>query len=253
MMIDLNNPDVRQDMLLRRLGAGEDLVAAHLAHEFSISLDTARRDLIALEKRGAARRVRGGAVPVSKPAAALRERHGTTSPVSETMIEQALAAIGSAPTLILDGGTTVQALARALPALPDRVVITPSPFIACTLYEHGIATILLPGRISEQGGIATGADATSMLAQSAADIAVLGACGLDPEFGLSSDDLLESAVKRAMALAAGRVIVMTGAEKLGRRARHKTLDISEIDTVITEAPVAATHQFVEAGLEVRHG
>ncbi len=252
-MMDLNNPDVRQDVLLRRLGAGEELVAAQLAQEFSISLDTARRDLIALEKRGAARRVRGGAVPVSKPAAALRERYGTTPPVSETMIEQALDVIGAAPTLLLDGGTTVLALARTLPALPNRVVITPSPFVACALYERGIATILLPGRISEQGGIATGSDTNDMLAQSAADFAVLGACGLDPAFGLSSDDLLESAVKRAMALSSSRVIVMTGAEKLGRRARHKTLDASEIDMVITEAPVTAIRSFVEAGIEVRHG
>ena len=251
--MDLNNPEIRQDLLRQRLDAGAELVAVQLANEFSISLDTARRDLIALEKQGAAKRVRGGAVPVSTPALALRERHKGTSPISEQAIAQAVAAIADAPTLLFDGGTTVLELARALPARSGRLVMTPSPFVACVLYERGIACVLLPGRISEQGGIATGGETRRMLAESAADIAVLGACGLDPVFGLSSDDLHESAIKRDMAHAANRVFVLTGAEKLGRRARHKTLAPDEIDMVITTAPVAAIRGFAEAGLEVRLG
>ena len=61
---ELNNPDVRHHLLLARLLSGEQLVAAALADELNVSPDTIRRDLMALENSGVAKRVRGGAVPL---------------------------------------------------------------------------------------------------------------------------------------------------------------------------------------------
>lgn len=249
--MDLNNPDIRRALLGARLQEGAPLVAGDLAREFGVSIDTVRRDLIALETEGAVRRVRGGALPVLAPVPALPLRR--TSPVAPALVAAALKAIGEARTLILDGGTSVLAVAQALPARPGLLVVTPSPWVAVAIAERGIDCVTLGGQLNPSGGIAVGADVTAALAGLAAEVAVLGACGLDAGFGLGSDELLESAVKRAMAAAANRVLVVAGAAKLGQRARHRTLAPGEIDALATDATVEAAAAFQEVGIEVIHG
>lgn len=248
--MELNTPDVRLGILRDRLVAGTPLVVSDLAEEFAISADTVRRDLIALERLGAARRVRGGALPPARPAAPLRERAGVDLAVAGRIAHAALNCVRGATTLLIDGGTTCQAFARVLGPVRDLVVITPSPFVAAETCRRGIETVILPGRVSESGGIATGLSCETMLGEIAADAALLGSCGIDAEFGLSSDDLLESAVKRSLALAAARKIVLCDASKLGRRARHRTLSPDEIDLVVTDAAPACFQPLVDEGIEV---
>jgi DeoR/GlpR family transcriptional regulator of sugar metabolism len=250
--MELNNPDVRLDILQSRLAGGAPLVAHELAAEFDISADTVRRDLIALENLGAARRVRGGAVPMARPAPALRDRSGVDLAIAGRLAHRALGRLRGASTLLLDGGTTCLALARALRPMPGLVVVTASPFIAAETHRRGIGTEILPGRVSEQGGIACGVDCEAMLLDLAADAAVLGACGLDADFGLSSDDILETAVKRRMALSAAQVVVLADRTKLGRRARHRTLSPGEIDVIVTDGDRAMTRSFAASGIEVEH-
>lgn len=251
--MDLNNPDIRQSLLRERLTDGRQLVAADLATEFGISIDTVRRDLIALADAGAAVRVRGGAVPVRTPARPLHERRADRLGPSDSLITAALRAVAGARTLVLDGGLTVLALARALSPVPGLLVITPSPWVATAVAERGIPCHLLGGQLSPQGGIAVGATVEADLTGVAAEIAVLGACGLEAGFGLSSDDLLESAIKRSMAQAAARVMVLTDASKLGQRARHRTLTPEEIDMIVTDAAPELTAAFSAQGTEVIHG
>ena len=83
-------------------------------------------------------------------------------------------------------------------------------------------------------------------------LALVEACGLDSDFGLSSDDAEEAALKQAMSRAATRTIVVTGTQKIGRRARHRTLAPGEIDLVVTDADPSATHSLQQAGPEVVH-
>ena len=249
--LDLNNPDIRRALLGERLKDGTLLVAGDLAREFGVSIDTVRRDLIALESEGVVRRVRGGALPVRSPAPMLTQRRA--APVPPGLVAAALAAIGPARTLLLDGGTTVLAVAEALPPAPGLLVVTPSPWVAVAVIERGIDCLTLGGRISGSGGIAVGGEVVDALAGLAAEVAVLGACGIDADFGLSSDELLESSVKRAMAAAAERALVVTGAGKLGQRARHRTLAPDEIDVIVTDAGPERTTPFTTAGIEVVHG
>ena len=54
-----------------------------------------------------------------------------------------------------------------------------------------------------------GDEAGARIAELAADVAVLGACGLEAGYGLSSDDFEEAKLKRAMADAAARTVVLT--------------------------------------------
>ncbi len=236
----LNVPGTRQAELAERLRNGHQIVAASVADEFGVSVDTIRRDILELEAKGKAQRVRGGAVPVSVPAMPMHTRLEEGTTISRDVVAAAIQEIGDVKTLLVDGGRTVLAVVEALPAQDGRLVMTPSPWIAIACQNKGIAVFLLGGTLRSQGGIATGETALERVVDVAADVAVLGACGLEQEFGLSSDDHDESQMKRAMHQSANRTIVVTEKTKIGRRARHRTLALAEIDTIVSDAaPEAA--------------
>ncbi|MEP3278760.1 MAG: DeoR/GlpR family DNA-binding transcription regulator [Stappiaceae bacterium] len=233
--MDLNVPDTRQQLLSELLDAGEQLNALAIARKFGISVDTVRRDLIALEDAGLAKRVRGGAIPISKPGPSMLEKAERGIKPPATLIDAVLSALEGKQTLLLDSGSTLLALARKLTPIEGLVVITPSPWVAIACLERDIETILIGGRLSPRSGTSVGGDCLAMLSSVAADVAVLGACGIDPVFGLSSDDFDEVPVKQRMADCAARTWVVSDCSKLGLRARHRALLPSQIDRIITTA------------------
>ena len=248
--MDLNIPDTRQGVLAARLRQGAHIVATEVAAEFDVSLDTVRRDILALEAGGKARRVRGGAVPVAAPAGRLHDRLSARPPLKPALIATAVARIAQAPTLAMDGGATTLALIAQLPRLAGRLVITPSPWIAVACHENDIDVFVIGGRLSPQGGVATGAAALDDLTEVAADVAVLGACGLDAAFGLSSDHDGEAQIKAALHHTARSTIVVTDSTKIGRRARHHTLGLTQIDCIITDAGPDMTAPLTRAGARI---
>lgn len=239
--MNLNIPDTRQQVLAQRLEQGSQLIAQELALEFDVSLDTIRRDILALEADGKARRVRGGAVPIAKPVSPMLERLSAGHGVNQAIIDAALSHIADVPTLLVDGGTTTLAIISQLPKLDQRLVITPSPWIAIAAQERGSDVHLLGGNLSTSGGITTGDTALSSISDIAVDIALLGVCGLDAEFGLSADDHAEMHMKLAMHRAANSTIVATDHLKLNTKARHRTLPVDQIDLIITDA----TPEFIQ--------
>ena len=250
--MDLNNPEIRQGLLADRLGTGVQIVAAEVAQEFDVSIDTIRRDIIALEGAGVAHRVRGGAVPVSAPAAPMHQRASAPKPALEQMATAALARLGSCQTLALDGGSSVLSLARQLPASQDVLIVTPSPWIAVACHERGLQVFQLGGKLSARGGIAISEPAQTQMAGIRVDLAVLGSCGVDSEFGLSCDEYEEVAIKKALVAAADRSFVLADKSKLGLRARHHTMPLDRIDLVVTDASASETDIALEQNVDVLH-
>ncbi|MFD0980533.1 DeoR/GlpR family DNA-binding transcription regulator [Tropicimonas aquimaris] len=248
----LNTPDARQATLRTRAAAGVPLSLAALADEFGVSRDTIRRDLLVLEAEGALRRVRGGALPVTPPAEPLATRMRRPNVAAGRIAAAALPLVEDGMVLMLDGGTTVAHLVASLPPLPRALAVTPSPAVATATLAAGIETVLIGGKLSAFGGISTGADACGAIAGVAADICFLGACGLEAGFGLAADHLDEAAVKRAMQAASARSVVLAGAEKLGRRARHRVATCAELDLLVTDAAPQDTAALAATGLEIRH-
>lgn len=250
--MDLNNPDIRQSLMRERLNSERPLILAECAQEYGVSVDTIRRDLIALEEAGHLKRVRGGAISLQKPAAPMTTKLQEKRVVNPALVGQSLNRIDGAKTLLLDGGTTILAIARALRPSQDLVVITPSPWVSIACIENGIKTILIGGQLSGLGGIGVGADTIEHLSELAVDFALLGACGVDAKFGLTSDDFLESMAKRQMSVAANKTIVIADNSKINKRARHKTLAPSQFDVLITDASPDVTLSLQAQGLEIDH-
>ncbi|PSW20769.1 DeoR/GlpR transcriptional regulator [Photobacterium sanctipauli] len=247
--LDLNNPDTRQSLLVTRLQQGGNLVAKDIAGELAVSLDTIRRDLIALEKQGLLKRVKGGAVPASVPAKPFFDRLNEANAWLADAQVTIQSLLNGVQTLFLDGGTSTLAIAKAIPVGSSITVITPSPVIASHLLERQVDTILLGGRLRPLGAIATGANTVRDIGQYTADMAVLGVCGLDCDFGLSADDLDEADVKRTMVQQARKTVLLASKDKLHLRSPYLVTPIANIDVLVTNAD-SRLGEFVASDIEV---
>jgi len=249
-MPDLNNPHTRQLELQNRIEQGTPLIVTALATELGISIDTVRRDLIALEQQGLVRRTRGGAMPVTAPMPPYLSRVSEPDPMIEPLADSAVQLISQTATVFLDGGTTMNAIATRLPPTFNGLIVTPAPSVALAALSRGASVHLIGGSLCPEGAMATGGATERAVGDFAADVCLLGACGLWSDFGLSAEDVGEAGVKRAMAHAATKTVVVTSASKLEWQGRHKVLSLHEIDILVTDAAKDAQRPFIEAGIEV---
>jgi DeoR/GlpR family transcriptional regulator of sugar metabolism len=139
--------------------------------------------------------------------------------------------------VILDGGTTTLAVARALPADLEATVITHSPTIAAALIEHPtVEILLLGGRIYKHSAVACGAGTAEAARAITADLFLLGVTGVHAAHGLTTGDAEEAAMKRILAGQAADTYVLASAEKIGAVSPYLVLNLDAITAIITDAP-----------------
>ncbi|MGZ6793474.1 MAG: DeoR/GlpR family DNA-binding transcription regulator [Mycobacteriales bacterium] len=230
----------RQDEIARQARAQGRVDVAELAVAFSVSLETVRRDLTALERTGVLRRVHGGAIPAERlrHEAALSTRTGAQTEQKRRIAEAALAELDGATTVLLDAGTTTAQLAERLPAGRDLTVVTNALPIALALSARTDLTVhLLGGRVRGTTLATVDAAALAGLAEMTVDVAFLGTNGISVERGLSTADPAEAAVKRAMVAAARRAVVLADASKVGDDQFARFAGLEDVETLVMDNAV----------------
>ncbi|MGZ6792258.1 MAG: DeoR/GlpR family DNA-binding transcription regulator [Mycobacteriales bacterium] len=230
----------RQDEIARQARAQGRVDVAELALAFSVSLETVRRDLTALERTGVLRRVHGGAIPAERlrHEAALSTRAGAQTEQKRRIAEAALAELDGASTVLLDAGTTTAQLAERLPTGRDLTVVTNALPIALALSARGDLTVhLLGGRVRGTTLATVDAAALAGLAEMTVDVAFLGTNGISVERGLSTADPAEAAVKRAMVSAARRAVVLADASKVGDDQFARFAGLEDVETLVMDNAV----------------
>ncbi|GEA88188.1 DeoR/GlpR family DNA-binding transcription regulator [Cellulomonas cellasea] len=209
-----------------------------LADALDVTPETVRRDLTALERRGLLRRVHGGAIPVERlgiePAVA--DREARMAGQKERIAKAALDELPDGGSIILDAGTTTIRLAEMLPTERELTVVTHSLPVAMLLATRPNITLhLLGGTVRGRTLAAVGPWAESAMADVYADVAFLGTNGITTERGLTTPDLVEARVKRALVAAARRTVVLTDHTKFGRVDFAQVAPLSAVDTLITDS------------------
>ncbi|MFI6941699.1 DeoR/GlpR family DNA-binding transcription regulator [Streptomyces sp. NPDC050418] len=226
----------RRDHLLALLTDEGKIVAKDVAADLGISEDSVRRDLRELAAEGRCQRVYGGALPVSPAVVDYGARQSVAPDGKRKVASVAAALVPQGGTLILDGGTTALAVARALPRELTCTVITHSPTIAAALLGHPKAELfLLGGRVFKHSAVTCGAAAVEAAQNVTADLCLLGVTGVHPEAGLTTGDAEEAAMKRALAARAADTYVLASSEKIGAASRYRVLPFTEVTGLITDA------------------
>jgi len=234
-----------------------------LASRFDVTTETVRRDLALLERAGMVRRVHGGAVArsrVSTAESSIAERAGVRSTAKQAIARAAADILveQSVGSIYLDAGTTTAAVAQVIveltPPAGGLEVMTHSMTVAHVLAgAPDLGLTAIGGRVRGLTAAAVGAETVETIGRLRPDIAFLGTNGLSAQFGLSTPDPDEAAVKRAIVASARRVVVVGDAEKFDAELLVSFAALSSVDVLVTDsAPGGGLAAALdEAGVEVR--
>jgi DeoR family transcriptional regulator of aga operon len=221
---------------------GRVLVGA-LAKRFRTSQVTIRKDLDILQSRGRIHRTHGGALP-SRPSAledpTLREKEKLHRKEKLQIAAAAACMVREGQVVILDSGTTTTAIARALRDFENLTIITNAVNIAAELSGSSLEVILTGGTLRKNSFSLVGPIAEETLRRLNADILFLGVDGFDVHYGLSTPNLLEAKVNRAMMEVARIAVAVCDSSKFGRRSLSSIAPPSAVHHLITDQGIPKT-------------
>ncbi len=232
-------PNPRQAQLLddlRQLGSAS---IEALAERYGVTLQTVRRDVQRLAEAGLLARFHGGVrLPGSTTEnIAYRQRQALHAD-GKTRLARAIARrIPNGCSLIMNIGTTVEAVAHELHAHRGLRVITNNLHIASALSTHPDCEVTVAGGVvrARDRGI-VGEAAVDFIRQFKVDIALIGISGIETDGSLRDFDYREVKVARAIVAQSRQVWLAADQSKFNRPARVQVATLAQIDRFFTDAP-----------------
>jgi DeoR family transcriptional regulator, fructose operon transcriptional repressor len=248
-------PEERRLVIMEQVHSRSLVRPVDLADELGVSVETIRRDFMALEEDGLLRRVYGGATATAPRALEPAfEKRRMLNRASKTAIGRLAASlIAPGDTLILDIGTTVAELAAELQLSYRGIVLTNSLLVANALAgRDGIEVIASGGRVRPGDLACFGPVSEAFFRDYYADKAFMGSGGVDAVFGLTDYYPEEIASRRVILEHAAERYVLAESSKLGEVAFGKVCDLSALSAVITDdhADSVDVARLEETGLTV---
>ncbi|EMA8094696.1 DeoR/GlpR family DNA-binding transcription regulator [Enterobacter hormaechei] len=208
-----------------------------LAERLQVSADTIRRDLTDLEKQGLAQKNHGGAIALNLSTMTRVSRNSLLPEIKQRLGKQVAQCVPAGSTLFLDAGSTLLAVASFLQG--PLTIITPSLDIAQQVSDReDIDLILLGGKWDQKQRLFAGSATLSLLSRYRADIAILGACAIHAELGLSASQEADAEVKSAMLAASQAHWVVADHLKLNQCEPYLVSGLSEIHQLFLDRPWA---------------
>jgi DeoR family fructose operon transcriptional repressor len=220
-----------------------EVAVADLVASLGVSADTIRRDLDVLAQDGLITRTHGGATHprlarADQPfVSRLHERQDIKRRIGRT----AAGLVGDSQTVLINGGTTTLAVARALHGQRDLTIVTNNLRIpsevdaACVreLYLLGghcrFSSLVTIGPV-DFPGLGSGQSHAVM-----ADLAIIGVGGISADKGLSTTNLHEARMMRQMIDTATQAVVVVDSSKFERNTFAQIAPLDAVHALVTDA------------------
>ena len=243
----------RQRKLLDEIASRESAGIDELARLLGVTAQTVRRDSTLLAQAGLLSRFHGG---VSQPAGSTIEniaygQRQSLNAEGKRRIARALARdIPNGCSLILNIGTTTEAVATALLGHRDLRVVTNSLNVASILADSpGCEVLVAGGSVRARDHGIVGEATVDFIRQFRADIGVIGISSIEADGTLRDFDYREVKVAQAVIEQSREVWLAADHGKFGRRAMVQLAHLSQVDVLYTDAPPpeAVLRMLAEAG------
>ncbi len=243
----------RRNQIVEMLEKQGSATNAELMEKFGVSIETVRRDLAYLEKRGLLERVYGGAVKNKF----MRVEPNYVNRESEKHQEKTAIAkacepfIGENECVFFDLGTTVLAIAQTVSADKKIHAFTNSLRTAIVLSENGIAVTVTGGQLRNGEYSVSGNIAEENMRRFNIDVALIGAAGVT-ENGITDFIPQEAALRKQVIENAQKVIVVADYSKFAVRAMCNVCSMEKIDVLITDekAPIELLRKIEKTGVKI---
>jgi len=209
-----------------------------LASTLGVTLQTVRRDVQRLADEGLLARFHGGVrVPSSTIENIAHQQRESLNADGKSRIARAVAeAVPHDCSLILNIGTTTEAIARALLGHSGLRVITNNLNVATILSANATSEVIVVGGVvrgRDQGIV--GEAAVDFIRQFKVDIALIGISGIEADGTLRDFDYREVKVSQTIIAHAREVWVGADISKFNRPAMVEVANLSQIDRLFTDA------------------
>lgn len=225
----------RQRFLIDILSEKGQVTISELVDKLQVSADTLRRDLSDLEKQGLAQKNHGGAIALNLSVMNRHNRNSLLADTKQRLGKMVAEKIPSGSTLFLDAGSTVLAAATQIQG-PMTVITTSLDIAQHFSARPDVELILLGGKWDMRQRLFAGSATVSLLQRYRADIAILGACALHAELGLSASQEADAEVKRAMLAASAEHWLVADHMKLNHCEPWLVAGLADIHQLFLDRP-----------------
>lgn len=248
-------PNPRQSELLDEVRAHGVMTVEALAERFGVTLQTVRRDVKLLAEAGLLARFHGGVrLPMSTTEnIAYRQRQDLHAEAKQRIARAVAAAVPEGCSLLINLGTTTEAVARELLRHRGLRVITNNLNVAAILADNPDCEVILAGGVvrHRDRGI-VGEAAVDFINQFRVDIGIIGISGIEPDGTLRDYDYREVKVAQAIIRQSREVWLATDHSKFDRPAMVEMARMQQLDRLFTdvEPPSPYAALLAEAGVQL---
>jgi DeoR family fructose operon transcriptional repressor len=229
--------------ILELLRQCRTITVRQLCDQLEASEATIRRDLATLEMEGKLERTHGGAILTSPTPLTIEENFNQKENLFEAekraIALKAYEHLEDFDSIILDAGTTTLELARLIgqSSLHLTVITNSTAVSGCIAQNPNVELIAVGGKVRLNVLAAVGHAAIEFLRRFNVNKSFVAANGISIDNGLTTPDLDEAEVKRAMLSCAGKRFVLVDHSKFNRVALCQIAPLSMLDVVITDSLV----------------
>jgi len=227
----------RKQAILSLLEENSKMTVQDLRDYFEVSAATIRNDLRELASAGLLTRTHGGALSITKTGFELNSYQKGVKNLAQKQViaKKALEFVEDEDTIAIDTGTTTIEFAKLLSSKKNLTVIVNDIEIArCLEDESDAVIILVGGHVRRNFHCTVGPVAIRSLSGLNVDKAFMATNGLTSKCGLTTPDINQAEIKKAMIDIAEEVIVLCDGSKIGNTAFARVAPIEKVNRIITD-------------------
>ena len=242
----------RYESILAMLNRLKKVSVQDLTQKLGVSEVTVRKDLSFLEERGKLIRIHGGAV-LAEDEGHLRTiaiRQAEHAAEKQAIARKARELIRPGETLFIDAGSTCAAFAREIRDMELRVVTNSLYAILELADSAGISLFSTGGSFRPEACSFIGPGAMQTIASVQIDTCFMGTTGFSTDGVFSSQNVIESQLKRATVQASRRVVMLVDHSKYGTTACSVFARAGDIDVLVIDSGIGDRQAVAALGMEV---
>ncbi len=208
-----------------------------LCERFQVSMNTVRRDIAELKRRGEIEKVYGGVSAVKsgqEHLSSYEERTQVGEASKRAICRKAAERIQAGDIIFVDSGTTTVHLPDCLANLSEVTIVTNNlALVQRAIPYENLRVIVLPGQLRRKTNSLTGLDAISNLRQYNVQKAFLATTGTTQD-GVTNSSTQELEIKRTAIACSQEKILLLGAEKFGHPGLMTYGKFTDFDYIVTD-------------------
>lgn len=198
-----------------------------------VSEMTIRRDLCDLEKDGAVKRYRGGAVLAEINNIGIAQRYFVDESEKKQLGKRARKYLRSDMNVYIDSSSICQYIIPHMKFFKNITVITNSANALMIASKFHIPCFLIGGKYYERDMCFTGPIAKGCAEQFNVDIAFFSALGISDDGVISDDDIEQTEIRKIIMRNSSRNIFLFESQKYGKKYLYTLCRTEEADEILT--------------------